>query len=220
MNIICLYWVGKFRNRDFTVKDVVRLRESVDKHIDTPYTFYCLTNAVNSEIPAEKIMLKHNWPGWWSKIELHRQDLPKGRTLYLDLDSHVIRPLAPLLEHKGDLVMFETKTPRFRRVQKPKIVQRYQAATMLFTPGKLAWIYDKFRKNPNIYMAKYRSDQDIMGEWIPNQPLFPGECMKKLSSCVNTNTPPEDVIIVTGQPKSESFRNPATIPWLEPMARG
>ena len=59
VNILCLYWVGDFRGRDFTENDVVRLRKSIERHIDRPFTFYCLTNDVNAVIPAEKIPLKY-----------------------------------------------------------------------------------------------------------------------------------------------------------------
>lgn len=222
VNILCLYWVGDFRGRDFTGNDVVRLRESVDRHIDRPYTFYCLTNDVNAVIPAEKIPLIHDWPGWWSKIEIHRPDLPKGRTLYLDLDSHVIRNLGPILDYEGDLVMFRTRVPlRKQRLLAPELVHRYQAATMLFTPGSKAmeYVYYRFLRRPKAYMANYRSDQDVMGKWIPNQPVFPDKWMVKLAS-LRKQSLSEDVIIVTGRPGEDSFREPKFAPWLNEMARG
>ena len=219
MNIICLYWVGNFRKRDFVVNDVLRLRQSVDKHIDRPYKFYCLTNDLTSEIPAIKIPLKHNWPGWWAKMELHRPDLPKGRTLYLDLDSHVINNLKLILDYPGDLVMFRTRALRPKQKNKSTIVYRYQAATMLFNPGAMKEVYKRFKKRPEYYMSKFRSDQDVMGAWIPNQPVFPKEWMRKLSGCRDMKVPPKDVIIVTGRPSDGLFRRLYEIPWLDKAAR-
>ena len=227
VNILCLYWVGDFRGRDFTENDVVRLRESVDRHIDRPYTFYCLTNDVNAVIPAEKISLIHDWPGWWSKMEIHRPDLPQGRTLYLDLDSCVVRGLAPILDfpnHK--LTMFNSKKwrkPKRKSEEQDigKLVYRYQAATMLFTSPDtmMSNIYERFIQRPDKYMQRYRSDQDVMGEWIPNQPVFPDKWMVKLAS-LKKQPLSEDVIIVTGQPNDDSFREPKFAPWLNEMARG
>ena len=221
MNIICLYWVGDFRERDYTVNDVLRLRQSVDKHITRPYKFYCLTNDLTSEIPAIRIPLKHTWPGWWAKMELHRPDLPKGRTLYLDLDSHVISNLDPILDYPGNLVMFDTKASKRKQENNTSLtlIYKYQAATMLFDPGAMKQIYKRFKKRPEFYMNKFRSDQDIMGEWISNQPVFPGEWMKKLVGCKGMTSPPKNVIIITGRPGDGSFRRLHEYPWLDKVAR-
>jgi alpha-N-acetylglucosamine transferase len=165
--------------------------------------------------------LKHDWPGWWAKMELHRSDLPKGRTLYLDLDSHVISNLDPILDYPGDLVMFRTRASEKQQMNKKNdtIFHRYQAATMLFDPGVMVEIYQRFKKNPEFYMNKFRSDQDIMGAWIPNQPVFPASWMKKLNQCRDMPSPPEGVIIVTGRPGDGSFRRLHEYPWLESTAR-
>jgi len=227
VNIICLYWVGEFRGRNFCDNDVARLRESVDKHIDRPYTFYCLTNKMDADIPAKKIELLHpEWPGWWSKMDLHRSDLPEGRTLYLDLDSHVISDLGPMLDYPGDLVMFDTRTsPRKQRradhyFKTEGIVWRYQSAVMLFDPGAMSWLYDRFLKDPDRWMERFRSEQDLMGEWIPDQPMFPARWMIKLATFrTQPNTSINKTIIITGQPKDIDFRNPECTPWLEKLAR-
>ena len=246
MNIICILWLGDFRGRDFKMEDVERLYQSVNKHIDRPFTFYCLNNLQEGyEWPEyiHPIPLKHNWPGWWTKMELHRPDLPAGRTLYLDLDSHVIRNLQPILDFQGDLVMFETRQPHRKKMSFPvqlnsessnhkiKInedarlrdgwVYRYQAATMLFDSGtpKMVQAYNLFKARAPHWMIKYRSDQDVMGDWLPDQPMFPSTWMMKLVSAPAMSEPPKDCIIVTGQDKSGLFRKTETIPWFESMAR-
>lgn len=222
VNIICILWFGDFRGRDFSEHDVERLHQSVSKHIDRPFNFYVLTNRMECNVPGTKIPLKHpdELPGWWAKIELHRPDLPEGRTLYMDLDSHVIRSLRPILDTPGDLVMFKDHS----RKKTPDMVRRYQAATMLFTPGKFTWLYEKFMRDWDYYYEHYRSDQDIMGEWIPDQPTFPSEWLMKMGGLVKDHkyryVPPDDVIIITGQPKKNWFRRTHEIRWFEKMARG
>lgn len=224
VNIVCLYWVGQFRGRDFTMKDVTRLYQSVSKHIDRPFHFYCLTNS-EELFPSfiKPIPLLYAWPGWWSKMELHRPDLPKGRTLYMDLDSHAMRSLSPILDYKGDLVMFNTQIPKdkWEWLLKDGWRCRYQAATMLFTPGTevMQLIWNKFMEHPKVWMEEYRSDQDIMGHWTPNQPTFPPQWMVKLDWIRRNNRLTSECIIVTGQTRDGLFRHTDSIPWFEPMAR-
>ena len=225
VNILCLYWVGQFRGRDFTMKDVIRLYQSVKKHIDRPFSFYCLTNS-EEEFPQgiRPINLIYAWPGWWSKMEIHRPDLPKGRTLYMDLDSHCMRSIGPILDFPGDLVMFDTqiKKEKWESLRKDKWVCRYQAATMLFDPGceVMRYVWSNFLRDPEGFMNKYRSDQDIMGEWTPNQPTFPANWMTKLDWIRRNKTLPEETIIVTGQTKDGLFRRTESLGWFEEMARG
>jgi hypothetical protein len=222
VNIISLYWVGEFRGRDFTERDVARLVYTVHKHIDRPYKFYCLTNDMDACLPVRKIPLRYNWPGWWSKMELHRPDLPEGLTLYLDLDSHVIRSLKPLLDFPsgGRLTMFPN-----RMVKRPipeNVVCCYQAGVMLFEPGRLSWLYDIFRTNPEEYMNHFRADQDLMGKYLPDQPTWPTSWLAKMRDCLGTKVPPKEAIIVTGQPKGKMLRENelmSSVPWLERMAR-
>jgi len=225
VNIICLYWVGEFRGRNFTENDVWRLHQTVSKHIDRDFDFYVLTNDLKAELPGTSIPLinPEEWPGWWSKMDLHRTDLPAGRTLYLDLDSHVIRSLQPILDTPGDLVMFPSRMSG----SSGGIVSRYQAATMLFDPGEMErkyQLFSKFQRDDDYWMAHYRSEQDIMGEWIPDQPTFLDKWLMKARLIKRTRPyrkhPPKDVIIITGQPKNNFFREHSNFPWLEQMARG
>lgn len=224
VNILCLYWVGEFRGRDFSLNDVERLYRTVCKHIDRPFDFYCLTNSIE-EFPSyvKTIPLIYAWPGWWSKMEIHRPDLPSGRTLYMDLDSHAVRSLGPILDYPGDLVMFDTRIDYSRQAKLAKDgwVLRYQAATMLFSPGchTMGYVWGKFLKHPDVWMKDYRSDQDIMGHWIPDQPTFPKEWMIKLDTIRNDKKLRDDVIIVTGQTRDGLFRNTKKIQWFESTAR-
>jgi len=222
INIICLFWVGDFRGRDFTANDVWRLYHSVLKHADRPFNFYVLTNDTNANIPGTRIKLLHgdDWPGWWAKMELYRADLPAGRTLYMDLDSHVIKSLQPIFDFEGDLVLFGDRAVKS---QGGGLVNRYQAATILFNAREFVWLYEKFEQDWDYYLEHYRSDQDVLGEWIPDQPTFPEKWMIKLKQVQlkhrNNADKLQDVIIVTGQPKQGWFRRTNEIPWFEKAAR-
>lgn len=231
VNILCLYWTGDFRGRDFKPMDVTRLFLSVDKHIDRPFDFFVLTNDMSAELPGTKIQLAHpdDWPGWWAKMELYRPGiLPKRRTLYMDLDSHAIRSLQPILDYEGDLVLFNTKDKKHKIKHTQQgiggMVYRYQAATILYNPWEFSWMYEKFKKDWDYYLEHYRSDQDILGEWIPDQPTFPDYWLMKMGGLEKNpafkTRPPAEVIIITGQTKSGGFRRTHEIKWFEKMARG
>jgi hypothetical protein len=225
INIICLLWKGEFRGRNYVDEDVAYLRQTIDKWIDRQYTMYCLTNDPDANVVAEKIMLKNNWPGWWSKVELFRDDLPPGRTLYLDLDTHIVRSIQPLLDCKGDLVMFptpyapETHYGRMRKNKENKfITNRYHSSTMLFTPGTLSWVYNQFKVQAEQLMNHYRSEQDMYGEWLSDCPTFPLRWLGKIAQMRNGH-PDKKVMIVTGRPINDDWRNPKFAPWLKQLAR-
>ncbi|NIV91943.1 hypothetical protein GWN42_03860 [candidate division KSB1 bacterium] len=122
--------------------------------------------------------------------------------------------LGPLLDYSGNLVMFRSRLHKSaQNKQSWKLVSRYQAAVMLFDPGSTVSLYNRFCLNPEYYMRTYRSEQDIMGEWIPNQPTFPDRWLMKMGQLKRNLG---DTIIVTGQPRNRDFR---TVEWIERIAR-
>ena len=220
MNIFCIYWKGDFRGRDFKPSDVWRLYSNISGFLKVDYSFYVLTNEPDANLPGEVIPLKYDWPGWWAKMELHRPDLPKGLSLYLDLDTTIVRDMTPLIkahtsftraeEHdRIPLVMFPNKARKKPSRDGKVQVFRYQAACMMFhsnsEPNQEMW--EKFMTNPDKWMGKYRSEQDLMGLWIPDEPVFPERWMMKLAE-FKDRVLYDDTIIVTGQPKRMDFRNP------------
>ncbi len=51
VNIVCVYWIGNFRGRDFVSYDVWWLYHSVLKHADRPFNFFVLTNDMDAVLP-------------------------------------------------------------------------------------------------------------------------------------------------------------------------
>jgi len=74
----------------YTPEWVKKLRDGVARHMTRPHRFVCLSDV---DVPCERIPLKTDWPGWWSKIELFRPRLFEGPVLYLDLDCIITGPL-------------------------------------------------------------------------------------------------------------------------------
>lgn len=88
LNVAC---VLKASN-DYDAEYVERLRDGVKKHLKEPHRFVCLSDV---EVPCERIELKHDWPGWWSKIELFRPDIDDD-LLYFDLDTLIVGDLSDI----------------------------------------------------------------------------------------------------------------------------
>jgi len=83
---------------DFDEQYVDRLRRNIARHLPIAHDFVCLTD-VPAALNCKTILLKHNWPGWWSKIELFRPDLFKeySRVLFFDLDTIAVGDLSGLV---------------------------------------------------------------------------------------------------------------------------
>src|SRR6185369_16858814 len=71
---------------------VSRLRDGVARHLPVDHRFVCLSDI---EVPCERIPLEHDWPGWWSKIELLK--LPS--VLFFDLDTAIVGSLDDIARH-------------------------------------------------------------------------------------------------------------------------
>lgn len=84
----------------YTADHVKRLKDNVAKHIGE-HRFVCLSDI---DVPCERIPLKHDWNGWWSKVELFRPNLFDGPVLYIDLDVIVTGDLTPLIAKDGFII--------------------------------------------------------------------------------------------------------------------
>lgn len=76
---------------DFQIEHVALLKGMVDQHLTLPHRFVCLTDKpmeVAMQVGCTTHRLTHNWPGWWSKLELFEHEM--GFVFYMDLDT-VIR---------------------------------------------------------------------------------------------------------------------------------
>ena len=75
---------------DFLPAHVYALQKMCDRYLPDE-DFICLTDL---DLDCQILPLAHDWPGWWSKIELFR--LPSA--LYMDLDTVLVGDCTELLE--------------------------------------------------------------------------------------------------------------------------
>jgi hypothetical protein len=149
----------------------------------------CLTNA--GHIPGvNTIPLLHDWPGWWSKLELfnpEHPDIGKEDLLYIDIDTVITGDVSTLC-HLQEMTMlsdFSCKDPS----------EAPPASGLMFIPAKekhKAW--EAFTRNSQEIISRPRTppfhgDQGFIGEVYPDaqrfQLLFPGKILSYKADIAN-----------------------------------
>ena len=193
LNVVCVLWQGNFRKRTFNSEWVIKLKNMVERNLPIPHNFYCLSNV---DIPTINVIpLKHNYPGWWSKIELFRPDLPiEGRILYIDLDSLIVNDLSELANFDSKFailnrISMEEKTNYLVKSwvsgndKLPgRIIRNYNSSAMLFDKGQGQEIYTEFTEQ---VMEDFRGDQDWIGYLKPGLDKLPNKWFCKLKNCID-----------------------------------
>lgn len=98
VTVACVKWGSKY-GADY----VLKLRNSVRRHLSRPHSFVCFTDAPIAGIECRP--LPTHLKGWWLKSYLFTA--LEGKILYLDLDTVIQGCIDPLLQCDG-LALLET----------------------------------------------------------------------------------------------------------------
>jgi hypothetical protein len=150
---------------EFGPAHVAAVRDQIARHsAPGACAFLCLTDQPREVelLGVGAIPLVHDWPGWWSKMELFRlfaPGSPAGCWLFLDLDTIAVRDLAPIVAvaQRGRF----TALSDFFRPQDPAM-------------GLLAWrghelqpLYNRMRADPARWIATFADgDQGFIKDSI------------------------------------------------------
>lgn len=187
--VACVYWEGKFRNREkiYSPEWVYKLKKMVTKQmpVDNAFRFICFTNVPEKfNDTMETVPLVHNWPGWWSKIELFKPgvfDKTIDKVLYLDLDVVVLRPLKALFDYDNSFAILGTGNGSIHYEKDGKrTIQLYNSSVMCFIPDKYNLIYEEFLEDSDGIMKFVRGDQDWIGVCYTNLKHYPDGWIVKL----------------------------------------
>jgi hypothetical protein len=170
----------------FTPEWVHRINRQIREHMD-PDRLVCLTDmelgdAAHSTRPKSgllrasgpadhsgcvRIPLVHDWPGWWSKLELFRPGLFDGTVVYFDLDTLIC----------GRLPEFRPAEPR-RLTMLNDFYNRDMPASgmMLWDAARYGHIYERFAENPSFPEHPALGDGHVIGKYCVErvQALWPG----------------------------------------------
>lgn len=194
----------------YTPEYVTRLKAGVESHLTIPHRFVCMTDEPIDGV--ECIPLAHDFPGWWSKAEIFRPDLPFERVFYLDLSCVVTGLLDEMAMQEGRVITSDWYHGGPSQ------------SVLLYNVGDFTNTWETFMANPDYWMdeggkmiAPNFGDQILMRRTvIPKmdywQDRLPGHLVSFKVHGVPDNA---RLIKFHGQPK------PSDVGWLEslPLAK-
>jgi hypothetical protein len=157
LTIACVLMTG---GQIYNYRYVNALANAIAKHVTIPHTFTCLTNdSTNFNDNVHKVIkLQHEFPKWWSKIELFRTDLfsDTSQVFFLDLDTVITQNIDDIVSYKG----------HFCGLRDFYTSESLGSGLLSWSPRRHHHIYKNFLLKPSYIMANMRyGDQ----EWIDLQ---------------------------------------------------
>lgn len=156
---------------EYQIEHVVALARGLQGNVPSGTGFVCLTDKPctvrracrDAGVEIEARMLVHDWPLWWSKIEMFLVD---GPALYLDLDTIVVGDLARML------AFIEGVAPG-RLLMLQNFYDWKWGSGVMGWSGGVQWLYDEFvAQHPQFRddrPQRVRTDRGIWNgdqEWI------------------------------------------------------
>lgn len=173
-NVICVLRSGG----DYTPLHVAQLHSRLMETLKGPWLFHVLTDyqwEVRGLIPNESThvhILKNDWPGWWSKIELFRNWGLQGKVIFIDLDTVPVGDISPMFDviPRENLVMLQDFYYKDRAASG---VLGWDADCPM-TAAVLETVYQTFEDAPERHMkANARwGDQRFLDENLPVRPVL------------------------------------------------
>ena len=145
INFVCVYHDNKKNKKTSYSHDyVLKLKNMIARNYTRPYQFHCLSNV---NLPIQTIPLKHNWIGWWSKVELFRPNLFDGPVFYLDLDILICNNFEYILDKLDYKNFYMIKGVDTKSINANSSIMSWQ--------GDYSFIYENFQQNTEAIMSKY-----------------------------------------------------------------
>lgn len=87
----------------FNSRYVNAVAKNIKNNITYPHEIVCLTDDASEITEVDRIIpMLHNYPKWWGKIEMFRNDITKNRhCLFLDLDTVICKNIDEICSLTG-----------------------------------------------------------------------------------------------------------------------
>ena len=193
----------------FTPLYVIRLKAMVERHLDRPVRFVCLTDRPRplSRIETMPIPWSRRWKGWWAKVELFRPGRFEGRVLYLDLDTLIVDRLDPIVDFPAPFALVPD-AGSFQGRDGLAVVKRFNSSVMVWDADTHTDLHADWDRS---VMERLHGDQDWIGERCPQAATMPLDWFPRLSQC--PDGPPDGAkVILAKVPKND--RAALRYPWF------
>lgn len=196
--VFCVLKTGGFKNGkkpvEYNAAQVQWLKRQCDEYLPG-IDFYCLTDLKSIE-GVNTIDLIHDWPGWWSKIELFRFD----DVFYIDLDTVILNDIRYML----DLTGFYALRNLSGHKRNGRVVM---GSGVMSWSGSYHHVYDNFNiviiKNYQRHQNRW-GDQGYIHEQVNYNALqdaFANKIHSYKFDGIDQSNPPGDIVCFHGNPK-------------------
>ena len=130
------------RGPGYSIDWVDRLYRAVNRNLDIPFKFTCLSNI---DTPYHTIGLISDSDMYWNKIELFRKDIFQGPVLYLDLDVVICKNITnDILNLPNDRLLM-TREP-YRDIIN---------SSVMFWEGDYSYLFEQYVANKDSIVEEY-----------------------------------------------------------------
>jgi hypothetical protein len=149
---------------------VTRLRNMIERNLmQRTYEMVCFTDQPDRCSGVTFIdVAELELPGWWSKMAVFAPEWRgRSKVIYFDLDTVIIRDLAPLADVPGEFAILKSPV----RVAYPC---RYNSSVMTIGGGMASFVWHRFEHDRAALMdehARY-GDQQVIEQLYPDAPLL------------------------------------------------
>lgn len=216
MTILCVLKTGKFsvgHLKDVAYKpEHVQLLQRQCEKFAPGIPFYVLSDV---DVPGVNVIpLKHDWFGWWSKMELFRPDLEFDQIFYMDLDTVLVGDITEMVTCEHQFTALRCQSPKQRHMN---------SGVMAWRPKAINGMYNTFVKNASRVMREYVAfprwgDQSFIAEQVHGkytaiQDLFPGRVHHYKYQLNHGKVPlPKESTLITFSGKPKPWE--VTQPWI------
>jgi len=146
---------------EYTPNMVKTIQRMCERHITMPFEFICYSDVDIDGITVRK--LKHNWPGWYSKMEMYQEE---GPCLFMDLDTIITNNIDSLIQQalKYEFIILRDFYRGYRKHRESDLEAKQ--SSLVFWNMNVKPLYDDYIKNVR---TVHNGDQEIVEQYFKDK---------------------------------------------------
>lgn len=199
VTFMCVLRAGK----KYNAEHVARLQAAVARNCTVPHRFVALSD---TDVPCERIPFVHDWPKWWSKVELFRPGItdPTGLNVYLDLDVLVAGNLDAFVSYPHRFSMMRNSWTPILPIRRGGARSKRANSSVMAWSGDYSFIYDRMVAHPRRYQFLFRPAFGIFTGWFGEQALTERSLRRRgMPPAINEDLFPGCSLVINLMPRAE-----------------